>query len=147
MRQGTGNARLSAGLQEKQEVRNCLVREVGDVGDVGDVGEESGSRSGELGKLRVGRILGERRDDREEGLEGEYACFKAGMDFGPGKCAAPEGRKLRHRHKQGGEVVNKAWRGVASASDVRGWGIVCMAILEMIGGVLVMENGPGVGDE
>jgi hypothetical protein len=71
-------------------------------GRCGDVGEESGSRSGELGKLRVGRMSGERRDDREEGLEGKYACFKAGMDCRLGKCVAPEGRKLPHGHKRGG---------------------------------------------
>jgi hypothetical protein len=75
---------------------------VGGVGGLGGVGEESASRSGELGKLRVGRVSGERRDDREEGLEGKYACFKAGMDFMLGECVAPEGRKFSNRHKQGG---------------------------------------------
>jgi hypothetical protein len=76
-----------------------LVREVG---DVGVVGEESASRSCELEKLRVGGMSGEGRADREEGLEGKSACFKAGMDLMLGKCAAPEGGKLRHGHKQGG---------------------------------------------
>jgi hypothetical protein len=72
------------------------------VGEVGAVGEESASRSGALGKLRVGRSSGERRDDREEGLQGKYGCFEADMDFMLGKCVAPEGRKHPHRHKQGG---------------------------------------------
>jgi hypothetical protein len=78
------------------------VRDVRDVGDVGGVGEESASRSGELGKLRVGRILGERRDDRDKGLQSKCACLMADVDFKLGKCAAPEGRKHPHRHRQGG---------------------------------------------
>jgi hypothetical protein len=96
---GEGKARLSARLQGMQEASNWLIREVG---DVGDVGEESASRSGELGELRVGRMSGERRDDREEGLQGRCACFKAGVDFRLGKCAGPEGLKHPHGHKQGG---------------------------------------------
>jgi hypothetical protein len=109
MRQGKGNTRLSARVQGKREARNCSVGEVGDVGDVGEVGEESASRSGELGKLRVGRMSGERRDDREEGLEGKYACFKAGMDFMLGKCAAPEGLKHPYGHEQGRGGPEYVW--------------------------------------
>jgi hypothetical protein len=47
-------------------------------------------------------MSGERRDDREAGLEGKCACFKADVDLMPGKYVAPEGRKLPHGCKQGG---------------------------------------------
>jgi hypothetical protein len=36
---------------------------------------------------------------------------------------------------------------VISGCDVMGWGVVCRAILEVISGVPVMENGPGVAGE
>jgi hypothetical protein len=126
MRQGKGNTRLDARVQEMQEASNCLIREMG------DVGEEGASWSGELGTLRVGRVSGERRADREEGLEGKCACFKAGMGFMPGKCVRPEGRKLPLGHKQGGGDDESAWPGLTSACDARGWGMVCMAILDVI---------------